>query len=107
MHNRAYADHETDLICYQPLRSEQRAVYSRPERGLTPVQMREAGKTRRAAQHGKTVAFMRLSPTCKVTPVWLTVWHEEYASENEAALAATTWETRVRIERPGFMTGQA
>ncbi|MDX2094331.1 MAG: hypothetical protein SFW64_00065 [Alphaproteobacteria bacterium] len=108
MHSRAYTDSENDIIHYQPLRSEVApAIYSRPERSMTPAQMREIGKTRRAAVHGRTVAFMRLSPTCKVTPIWNTCWHEEYLTEDEAHQAAAVWERRVMIMQPGFSARQA
>ena len=108
MHSRAYVDEPTDTIRYQALDAgNQYVVYCEKPRAVSPMQMRATGKTRRAAVHGKTVAFMRLSPTCKVTSVWNTCWHEEYLTEDEALQAAATWEDRVHIHQPGFMTRPA
>jgi hypothetical protein len=65
-----------------------------------PDKLRAEGKTRKACVHGKIVQFMRLSPSCKVTPVWDTFWHEEYDSIIEAQKAASTWEQRLKILPP-------
>lgn len=113
MHSHAYIDGDSDTIRYQPLRSGgSLAVYGEVEprihHGMTPDALRASGKTRRAAVHGRIVAFMRLSPTCRVTPVWDTFWHEEYASEIEADAAALHWEEkRMQVLKPGFMEAQA
>jgi hypothetical protein len=73
MHNRAYKDDGADAVFYQPLRAEKDfAVYSEAQsegRPTIPAELRKRGKTREAAVHGRTVAFMRLSSSCKVYPV--------------------------------------
>jgi len=71
---------------------------------LTPVQqLRAERRTRRATISGLIVRFKRLSPGCKVNPIWMTVWTVRYDSPAEAEVAAHTWEERVEIKKPGFM----
>jgi len=75
---------------------------------LTPAQLlRAEGRTREAEVTGRVVHFKRLSPMCKVRPVWFWVWTITYVSAEEALEAARIWRDRVEMKPIGFMGGHS
>jgi hypothetical protein len=113
MHSSAYIDEAVGAIRYQELSFGNGAVArsrvlesTAGERALTPAEMRARNMTRKAAVHGRVVQFMRLSPGCRVTPVWDTFWHLEYETEERAEFAAATWARCLKIIEPRLKRGE-